>query len=116
MLGGVLRALRGKPWYSSGKSDWAELVTLSVRQLVAKVEGIRTGAIGESRMRRKQGNAHKDCTPWARFEIGDILGEHNFATYFHVNEDVFHQQAKKSGLSTSAASHQPVSASASVFA
>jgi hypothetical protein len=105
MLGAVLRCLHGKSWYSSGKSDWADLVPFSVRQLVAKVDGIRSAAIGESRMRRKQGNTHKDCTPWARFDLVDILGEHNLAAHFHVDQRLFQQRAEKSGLSTSVASN-----------
>jgi hypothetical protein len=101
MLGAVLRCLHGKPWYSSGKSGWEKLVTISVRQLVGKMEGIRAGAIGESRMRRKQGNDHKDCTPWPRFQLADILGEKDLRKHIDVSEDAFKQRAEKSGLAES---------------
>jgi hypothetical protein len=73
MLGGLHRALAGRSWYLSGVDGWEKQVTLSVRQLVTKTEGIRTEAIGESRMRRQQRDAHKQCTPWLSMELDKVL-------------------------------------------
>ncbi|KAG7293580.1 hypothetical protein NEMBOFW57_003633 [Staphylotrichum longicolle] len=98
MLGGVHRALQGKSWYSSGSINWENQVTVSVRQLVNKLEAVRTEAIGESRMRKKQGSAHKTCTPWERFELTDILGACSLGTDVAPNPSTFEAQARKSGL------------------
>jgi hypothetical protein len=98
MLGGLYRALHDKPWYSAGDNAWGAHITFSVRQLVAKIEGVRTEAIGESRMRRKQADAHRTCTPWYRFELADILRTRSLEDLVALDEASFKRQAEKSGL------------------
>ena len=97
MLGGLHRALYDKPWYSPS-NVWGAHVVFSVRQLVAKMEGVRTDAIGESRMRRKQADAHRTCTPWYRFELADILRSRPLEIIVPLDEASFKKQAEKSGL------------------
>ncbi|KAL2130384.1 hypothetical protein VTI74DRAFT_6529 [Chaetomium olivicolor] len=98
MLGGIHRAPFGKTWYSSGAEDWEKRVTLIVRQLVAKVGGIRTAAIGGSRVRKKQNGAHKNCNPWTQFEPADILKDHSISTICSLDQAHFNGQRAKSGV------------------
>ncbi|KAK4151621.1 hypothetical protein C8A00DRAFT_16997, partial [Chaetomidium leptoderma] len=98
MLGGLHRALHGRVWYSSGQHNWEKQVTLSARQLITKMEGLRTTAIGNSRMRRRQGDAHKTCTPWVKFELADILRGCPIGSIVPLGRATFAEQAEKSGL------------------
>lgn len=104
MLGGVHRALHGKHWYSGGAPHWEKDVAISVRALVTKMEGIRTTAIGESRMKKKN-NAHKACSPWAPFALVDILRVCPIHRAVPIDRAAFKEQAKKTGLDV-----QPTSA------
>jgi hypothetical protein len=97
MLGGVHRALYGKQWYSHGASHWEQDVAISVRRLLTKMEGIRTTAIGESRMRKKE-NAHKACTPWTPFGLEDILRICPVGCAVPIDTAAFQKQAEKTGL------------------
>lgn len=98
MLGGLHRALHGKSWYSSKGENWVDQVTFSVRQLVNKVDGVRSAAIGESKMRKKQGETHKTCSPWKPFELEDILKECPVRSIVPLDYSGFQQRAEKSGL------------------
>ncbi|KAH6651278.1 hypothetical protein F5144DRAFT_525097 [Chaetomium tenue] len=97
MLGGVHRALYGRNWYSGGAPSWEKDVTISVHTLVTKVEGIRTAAIGESRMKRKD-HAHKRCTPWVSFTLLDVLRVCPVYRAVSIDTAAFQEQAKKTGL------------------
>lgn len=98
MLGGLTRAAIEKPWYSSGVRGWEAQVAISVLELVGEVGGARTAAIGESRMGRKQADAHIGCTPWERFELGEILRVCPVDDIVAMAEPIFRAQASKSGL------------------
>ncbi|KAK3299849.1 uncharacterized protein B0H64DRAFT_428024 [Chaetomium fimeti] len=97
MLGGVYRALHGKHWYSGGAQNWEQSLTVSVRQLVAMIDEIRTAAVGDSRMRRKQGDAHMACTPWTPICLTDII-RMSACEISPSGKAYFERRAKKSGL------------------
>lgn len=108
MLGGIHRALYGKHWYSRGAPHWEQDVTISVRRLLTKMEGIRTAAIGESRMRKKE-NAHKACTPWTPFGLEDILRICPVDCAVPIDTAAFQKQAEICGLHIqTAAANRPV--------
>jgi hypothetical protein len=109
MLGGVHRALNGKEWYSAGALHWEESVAISARQLVANIEGVRAAAVEESRMARKQGDAHKHCTPWTPFTLDHILQYCPVDHAVPIDTAAFQKQAEICGLSVlAAASKEPV--------
>jgi hypothetical protein len=98
MLGAAHRTLHDKTWYHSGEQGWEERVTVSVRHLVVKMQGVRTAIVEESGMvKRKGGHHHKDCAPWADITLANVLEGHEVKDLVPIDEGYLQRQKAKSG-------------------
>lgn len=99
MLGAVYRTLYGKTWYHSGEKGWEDRVTISVRHLVVKIQGVRTATVEESGMvKRKGGRHHKECTPWADITLSSVLKGQKVEHLVPIDEEYFKRQRATSGV------------------
>ncbi|KAG7293576.1 hypothetical protein NEMBOFW57_003629 [Staphylotrichum longicolle] len=99
MLGAVHRTLYGKTWYHSGEKGWEDRVTISVRHLVVKIQGVRAATVEESGMvKRKGGHHHKDCTPWADITLSGVLKGQKVDHLVLIDDEYFERQQAKSGV------------------
>lgn len=102
MLGALHRVLKHNEclhfWHTRTAQEMAEGARPSLWAVVRIVESARLATISESKMNRRQGGAHVNCTPWARFSLNDILAAHKLEDLIPVDEEYFKQQAEKSGL------------------
>jgi hypothetical protein len=106
MLGALHRALHDKSWYSAWYSAWysteddaVEDCWLSARDLVDGMEVVRSETVVKSRMARlKGGHNHRDCTPWPRFTLFDVLKSLKLEDLFYIDENDFRKRQTESGV------------------
>ena len=93
MLGALHRTLHSQTWYQSGVQDWESQLTISVRQFLYEIEGVRTATIQQSGMSQMKpgGRFHDKCTLWPNGRI-------NMEWHSSVGHEHFEKQRAKSGV------------------